>query len=192
MVVSPAQARREAAHLARMRLHAGPCYLDTETTGLGPQDEIIEVCLLDAAGQVQFESLVQPTRPIPLDAVGLHGITDAMVESAPRWTEVWPRLRDLMQACSIAVYNADFDARLLRQTQAIHGLTEAVDTSGFFCLMQLYAQYRGEWDNSRRSFRWQSLETARRQVGLELPNAHRARDDALLARALLHVMASTT
>lgn len=192
MVVSPAQARREAAHLARVRLQAGPYYLDTETTGLGPQDEIIEVCLLDADGQVKFESLVCPTHPIPMDAVGLHGITDAMVESAPRWVDVWPRLRDLMQARSIAVYNADFDARLLRQTQAIHGLTEAVDTSGFFCLMQLYAQYRGEWDNSRRSFRWQSLETARRQVGLDLPNAHRARDDALLARALLHVLASTT
>jgi len=192
MVVSPAQARREAAHLARQRLQAGPYYLDTETTGLGPQDEIIEVCLLDADGQVQFESLVRPTRPIPMDAVGLHGITDAMVGSAPRWVDVWPRLRDVMQGRPIAVYNADFDARLLRQTQATHGLTEAVDTSGFFCLMLLYAHYRGEWDNARRSFRWQSLETARRQVGLDLPNAHRARDDALLARALLHVMASTT
>jgi DNA polymerase-3 subunit epsilon len=192
MVVSPAQARREAAHLARQRLQAGPCYLDTETTGLGLQDEIIEVCLLDADGQVQFESLVRPTRPIPMDAVALHRITDAMVESAPRWAEVWPRLRDLMQARTIAVYNAEFDARLLRQTQVIHGLTEAVDTSSFFCLMLLYAQYRGEWDSSRRSFRWQSLETARRQLGLKLPNAHRARDDALLARALLHVMGSTT
>jgi DNA polymerase-3 subunit epsilon len=191
MVVSPSQARREAAHLARQRLQASPCYLDTETTGLGPQDEIIEVCLLGPEGQIVFESLVRPTRPIPCDAVSLHGITDAMVASASRWADVWPRLRDAMKARSIAVYNADFDARLLSQTQAIHRLTEAVDTSGFFCLMQLYAQYRGEWDSARRSFRWQSLETARRQIGLDLPNAHRARDDALLARALLHAMAST-
>jgi DNA polymerase-3 subunit epsilon len=192
MVVSPAQARREAAHLARLRLQADPCYLDTETTGLGLQDEIIEVCLLDVGGQVLYESLVRPTRLIPMDAVSLHGITDAMVESAPRWADVWPRLRDAMNGRRIAVYNAEFDARLLKQTQAIHGLTDAVDTSGFFCLMLLYAQYRGEWDSARRSFRWQSLETARRQVGLDLPNAHRARDDALLARALLHVMASST
>ena len=191
MAVSPAQARREAAHLARVRLQAGPYYLDTETTGLGPQDEIIEVCLLDPDGQVEFESLVRPTRPIPMDAVGLHGITDAMVESSPRWADVWPWLKDSMTSRSIAVYNADFDARLLRQTQEICGLTEAVDTSGFFCLMQLYAQFRGDWDGSRRSFRWHSLESARRQVGLDLPNAHRARDDALLARALLHAMASS-
>jgi len=191
MVVSAAQARREAAHLARVRLQAVPCYLDTETTGLSVQDEIIEVCLLDSEGRVLFESLVRPTRPIPGEAVSLHGITDAMVGSAPRWAEVWPQLRDVMRARSIAVYNADFDARLLRQTQVIHRLSEAVDTSGFFCLMQLYAQYRGEWDGARRSFRWHSLETARRQLGLSLPNAHRAQDDALLARAVLHMMASS-
>jgi len=191
MAVSPAQARREAAHLARLRLQAGPSYLDTETTGLGPQDEIIEVCLLDAEGSVLLERLVRPKRPIPPDAVALHGITDAMVETAPTWAEVWPLLRDLLNARTVAVYNADFDARLLRQTQTLHGLAEVVDTSGFFCLMHLYAQFRGEWDSSRRSFRWQSLETARRQVGLDLPNAHRARDDALLARALLHAMATS-
>lgn len=191
MVVPPAQARREAAHLARQRLQSLPCYLDTETTGLGAQDEIIEVCLLDNAGSVLFESLVRPTRTIPMDAVALHGITDAAVEAAPHWPDVWPVLRDLMKARSVAVYNAEFDSRLLRQTQARHGLTEAVDTSGFFCLMLLYAQFRGEWDASRRSFRWQSLEAARRQVGLDLPNAHRARDDALLARAVLHAMASS-
>ncbi len=190
MVVPPAQARREAAHLARQRLQASPCYLDTETTGLGPQDEIIEVCLLDAEGSVQFESLVRPTRPIPMDAVALHGITDAAVETSPTWPSLWPRLRELMQSRSVAVYNAEFDTRLLRQTLARHGLTESVDSSGFFCLMLLYAQFRGEWDASRRSFRWHSLEAARRQVGLELPNAHRARADAMLARALLHAMAS--
>ncbi len=190
MVVPPAQAKREAAHLARQRLLARPCYLDTETTGLGPQDEIVEVCLLDPEGSVLFESLVRPTLPIPMDAVALHGITDAAVLTAPRWPDVWPQLRALMQSRSVGVYNAEFDSRMLRQTQARHGLMEAIDSTGFFCLMHLYAQFRGEWDASRRSFRWHSLEAARRQVGLSLPNAHRARDDALLARALLHAMAA--
>lgn len=190
MVVSPMQARREAAHLARLRLQASPCYLDTETTGLGPRDEIIEVCLLDAEGRVLLESLVRPTRPIPAEAVSLHGITDAMVASAPSWSQVWPELRSALASRSIAVYNAEFDARMIQQAQAIHGVREAPDTSGFFCLMQLYARFRGEWDAARRSFRWHSLEAARRQLGLDLPNAHRARDDALLARAVLHRMAA--
>ena len=191
MAIPSAQARREAAHLARLRLQSSPLYLDTETTGLGPQDEIIEVCLLDSEGGVLFESLVRPTQPIPMDAVALHGITDAMVAQSPRWPEIWPTLRGMMLGRPVGVYNADFDSRLLRQTHARHALTDSVDASAFFCLMLLYAQYRGEWDASRRSFRWHSLETARRQAGLPFPNAHRARDDAYLARALLHYMAAS-
>lgn len=190
MAIPSAQARREAAHIARLKLQSNPYYLDTETTGLGPQDEIIEVCLLDSEGHVLLESLVRPTRPIPMDAVALHGITDAMVADAPPWPEVWPQLQRLLIGHPVAVYNAEFDSRLLRQSHARHALADSVDTSAFFCLMLLYAQFRGEWDASRRSFRWQSLETARRQAGLPFPNAHRARDDACLARALLHYMAA--
>ncbi len=192
MAIPSAQARREAAHLARLRLQSNPLYLDTETTGLGPQDEIIEVCLLDSEGGVLFESLIRPMQPIPMDAVALHGITDVMVAEAPRWPEVWPSVRGHLTGRPVAVYNAEFDSRLLRQSHARHALADAVDTSAFFCLMLLYAQFRGAWDASRRSFRWHSLETARRQAGLPFPNAHRARDDAFLARALLHYMAAST
>jgi DNA polymerase-3 subunit epsilon len=191
MAIPSAQARREAAHLARLRLQSNPLYLDTETTGLGPQDEIIEVCLLDSEGGVLLESLVRPTQPIPTDAVAIHGITDAMVADAPLWPQVWPLLQGALDVHPVGVYNAKFDSRLLHQTHARHALTDSVDVSAFFCLMLLYAQYRGEWDASRRSFRWHSLETARRQAGLPFPNAHRARDDAYLARALLHYMAAS-
>ena len=190
MAVPSAQARREAAHLARLRLQSNPLYLDTETTGLGPQDEIIEVCLLESDGQVLLESLVRPIGAIPIDAVAVHGITDAMVSQAPRWPDVWAQLGPHLAGRAVAVYNAEFDLRLLRQSVARHALADTLDPSGFFCLMLLYAQFRAEWDASRRSYRWHSLETARRQAGLPFPNAHRARDDAFLARALLHHMAS--
>ena len=191
MAVSSAQARREAAHLARLRLQSNPVYLDTETTGLGPQDEIIEVCLLESDGSVFFESLVRPTAPIPMDAVRVHGITDAMVAQAPRWPEVWAELKPRLAGRVVAVYNAEFDLRLLQQSLTRHAQAEVIDPSSFFCLMLLYAQFRAEWDASRRSYRWHSLETARRQAGLPFPNAHRARDDAFLARALLQHMASS-
>jgi len=191
MAVSSAQARREAAHLARLRLQSNPLYLDTETTGLGPQDEIIEVCLLESDGSVFFESLVRPTAPIPMDAVRVHGITDAMVAQAPRWPEVWAELKPRLAGRVVAVYNAEFDLRLLQQSLTRHAQAEVIDPSSFFCLMLLYAQFRAEWDASRRSYRWHSLETARRQAGLPFPNAHRARDDAFLARALLQHMASS-
>jgi DNA polymerase III epsilon subunit-like protein len=51
--------------------------------------------------------------------------------------------------------------------------------------MKLYAQFRGEANSRTRGYRWHSLDDARAQCGLDLPNAHRARADTLLARALL-------
>jgi DNA polymerase III epsilon subunit-like protein len=55
--------------------------------------------------------------------------------------------------------------------------------------MHLYAQFHGEWDRRRGSFRWQKLESAARQNGILLRNTHRACDDALLTRAVLRHMA---
>lgn len=191
MAVPSAQARREAAHLARLRVQSNPLYLDTETTGLGPQDEIIEVCLLESDGSLLYESLVRPIGPIPMDAVAVHGITPAMVADAPGWPEVWAGLGPRLSGRSVGVYNAEFDLRMLRQSRSRHALPEPIPASSFFCLMLLYAQFRAEWDSARRRFRWHSLEAARRQTGLPFPNAHRARDDAFLARALLHHMASS-
>ena len=56
--------------------------------------------------------------------------------------------------------------------------------------MKLYAQFRGDWNPRARDYRWYSLDDARWQCGLELPNAHRACADTLLARAVLQFIAA--
>jgi DNA polymerase-3 subunit epsilon len=58
--------------------------------------------------------------------------------------------------------------------------------------MELYAMFYGDRDPYRGSFRYQSLEIAGRQCGINLPNAHRAVDDCLLTRAVLHYMAESS
>ncbi len=40
-------------------------YLDTETTGLGSQAEIVEIAVVDGAGRTVLNRLVRPTSPIP-------------------------------------------------------------------------------------------------------------------------------
>jgi DNA polymerase III subunit epsilon len=55
--------------------------------------------------------------------------------------------------------------------------------------MTLFAEYQGVWDSIHRSYRWFKLEEAGRLCGIALQNTHRAVDDAILARALLHFMA---
>jgi DNA polymerase III epsilon subunit-like protein len=91
----------------------------------------------------------------------------------------------------VGIYNADFDLRMLRQSNAKFNLRWEIDTS-FFCIMKLYAQFYGSWNNARRSYRWHSLEAAGRHCRIPLPNTHRAKDDTLLARSVLLHMAKVT
>lgn len=183
--------RNQAIQLAKEKIKSNPVYLDTETTGYARDSEIVEVCALDDQGEVLFESLVKPTQPIPRDAVRIHGITNEMVSSAPSWMSVWPNLERVLSGHVVGIYNAEFDLRLIQQTHNKYRMKWA-SRADFtpFCIMKLYAQYYGEWNHSRGSYRWHSLEDAGRQCHIPLPNSHRARDDCLLARALLHFMAS--
>lgn len=183
--------RNQAIQLAKEKIQSGLVYLDTETTGYARDSEIVEVCALDDQGEVLFESFVKPTQPIPRDAIRIHGITNEMVGNAPTWISVWPNLEKVLAGRVVGIYNAEFDLRLIQQTHIKYRMQWST-RAGFtpFCIMKLYAQYYGEWNRSRGSYRWLSLEEAGRQCRIPLPNSHRARDDCLLARALLHFMAS--
>jgi len=185
------QHRIQAIQTAKSKIEAKPLFLDTETTGLGPSDEIVEITILDHEGNPLIDSLVRPKRSIPFDAIDIHGITDAMVQKAPSWSDLWPEVHQVLLGNVVAIYNADFDLRLMRQSHAARGMDWDIQGVDFFCIMQLYAQFYGLWDPRRRSFRWQSLENAGRQCSIHLPNTHRAKDDTALARAVLLHMAQS-
>ncbi|MBX3014627.1 MAG: 3'-5' exonuclease [Caldilineaceae bacterium] len=182
--------RQHACVLARQRLQTQPLFLDTETTGVRSTAEIIEICLIDHNGDVLLNSLVRPRLTIPAESTKVHGITTAMVAHAPTWPELWPQIQAILANRPLGIYNADFDLRLLKQTHQQSGLLWPAFPFEPFCIMQLYAQFYGEWDIHRNAYRWQSLEKAGRHFSIALPNSHRAKDDALLARAVLHQIAA--
>jgi len=181
--------RQRAVLVAREILEARPVYIDTETTGLDPDSEIIEICVLDQDGRVLVDRLVRPTIPIPSDASRVHGIRDAMVAGEPSWAEIWPAVERAIAGRTIAIYNADYDLARMRQSHLKHRLEWQEPDGPIHCLMKLYARFHGEWNPSRRSFRWQSLEQAARQCGIALSQHHRARQDAELARGVFEYVA---
>lgn len=187
-----AGARREAIARAQHYLANEPIYLDTETTGVRSSAEVIEISIVDHTGTLLFDSLVRPCHPIPADATRIHSITNAMVVDAPTWDVVWPQVEALLARRTIGIFNADFDLRLLRQSHKHAGLVWPAPFFDAFCIMNLYAQFYGEWDNYRQAWRWQSLDKAQRFCKIPLRNTHRAKDDALLARAVLQHIASAT
>src|SRR5262245_26162011 len=138
----PALARERAIAQSREEVARRPVYLDTETTGLGDDAEIVELCLIDAAGQVLVDTLVLPERRIPPDATRIHGITDAMVRGAPRWQEVWPKVRPLLGGRRVGVYNAGYDVPLIQAHNRRYQLDPPASATAF-CIMKLYARYQG-------------------------------------------------
>ncbi len=92
--------------------------LDTETTGLSDIDEIIDIAILDGiSGRVLVNQLIRPFHKISPDATKVHGITAEHLVGAPSFAQAWPEIfRALAPYRRVVTYNADFDARMLRQS----------------------------------------------------------------------------
>ena len=183
--------RKNVIYEVRTYLAERPVYLDTETTGMHLSAEVIEIGIIDDKEQVLFDSLIRPRGKIDPAAAQVHGITSEMLADAPTWDQAWPQAEAVLMNRRIGVYNVEFDVRLIKQSHNRSWLRWVLPESNFFDIMKLYAQFHGDWDPYHRTFRYQSLEQAGRQCNISLPNAHRAVDDCLLTRALLHYMAES-
>lgn len=165
------------------------CYiLDTETTGLDDQAEIIEISIIDQTGLVVFDTLVKPVHSIPSEATAIHGITDGMVATAPTWSVIHDQVAALITSRPVVIYNARYDLRLIAQTAALYGLASVAVEAG--CAMLAYAEFYGDWDHHRGCYRWQRLTHAAAQQGVVIDGqAHRALADVQLTLGVLGAMA---
>ena len=108
-------ARELAAHLVLTRPLV--C-VDLEATGVWPgHDRIVQIAAASifSDGRVStWSSLVNPGQPMPPAALAIHGITDAMVASAPTFAQLAPTVGALLSGCDLTGYNVErFDRRLL-------------------------------------------------------------------------------
>ncbi|MEA3350659.1 MAG: 3'-5' exonuclease [Chloroflexota bacterium] len=184
-------ARAEAIRQAKQYLAKRPVYLDTETTGVGSNAEIVEVGIVDYDGSVLVDTLVKPRGRIEPGAQRVHKITKDMLADALYWEAVWPQVEAALKGRYVGIYNLDFDLRMLRQSHKRSWMQWREPAANFLCVMRLYAKFYGQWNSKRGSYRWQGLDKAGQQCGLNLPNSHRAADDTLLTRAVLHYMANS-
>jgi DNA polymerase-3 subunit epsilon len=160
-------------------------FLDTETTGLGPDAEIVDVAVLAPNGAVLLDSLVRPVRSIPPAASLVHGISDDDVRTAPSWQEVVALLTPALTDRLIVVYNADFDRVMIGQCYVRCGIRAPKAT--WVCAMKSYAAFRGQRMRGRPGFKWHNLATAAAAFGLS-PGEHRARSDAEACRGVVVAM----
>lgn len=180
--------RRQAIQWAQ-NLLAHPFYvLDTETTGLGKTDEIVQIGVVDKGGAVLLNQLIKPTIPIPYAASSIHGIFDQDVATAPLFKEIYVELSALFAGEVVVAYNMDFDWRMLEQTAGRYRLP-ALRIGKRDCVMKQYARFKGLRKDNGRNYVWHRLSNAVRQEGLCVARAHDALDDARMALALVQRMA---
>ena len=93
--------------------------LDTETTGLDPNDghRIIEICCLELdnhlpTGRV-FHTLIQPERDVPEESVRVHGLTAEKLMDAPLFGGIIDDLLAFMGDSPLVIHNAEFDLKFL-------------------------------------------------------------------------------
>lgn len=113
--------------------------LDTETTGLSPQDghRIIEIGALEMVNHVStgqtFHVYINPERPIEPDAMAVHGITDERVAGEPVFADLVDDFLNFIGDDKMVIHNAPFDmgfinAELERCGKPVLPMDRAIDT----------------------------------------------------------------
>ncbi|MEO8288888.1 MAG: exonuclease domain-containing protein [Chloroflexota bacterium] len=149
--------------------------VDVETTGLSALggDRICEVAVVVArGGQIvdQFQSLVNPGRPISYGASAVNGISNAMVQNAPHFRTIAPALIDILDGAVLAAHNASFDISFISTELRAAGheppSNPVIDT-----LVLARRNY---------SFASNKLGNVARSLGIQTRGLHRALADATI------------
>lgn len=149
--------------------------LDLETTGLSPAtDKIVEIGVIEFSKDIktnEFQSLVNPLRPISKEAFAVNGISDEMVSGAPTFndisTEVWKRIEGRI----LAAYNAGFDTSFLKEQLEESGVVGKIQ---YFDIMSI-ARVAFPGMRSRK------LVSVAKDLGYQFEQTHRALGDVEMA-----------
>lgn len=153
--------------------------LDTETTGLGEDAEIIELAILNKKGDILFNSLIKPKNGISNEATAIHGITNQCVKDAPSFIEVIEEITAILYKQYVVAHNAVFDSKML--SSEFKKLNRQLHVT-WFCSMLLITP-----ENSK----WLRLGEALSALNISYPkngNAHRALYDAECARIIINTL----
>ena len=166
------------AHTVRTNYNAPPMRtlvsLDIETTGFdNERDAILEIGLVMFRGEEileEWNSIINPRRPIPPKITELTGIDDAMAATG---MDLWPALSEMSRICGnspIIGHNIQFDLGFLRKQRQLER-NASIDT---FELASILVPHAGRY----------SLGALAAELAITLPATHRALDDARVAHQL--------
>lgn len=149
--------------------------LDTETTGLSPQngDRVVEVAVIafdDGQVSDRWSQLIDPGAPLPADTVRITGITQADVDGKPSFADIAAELHRRLQGRILVAYNAGFDRGFLLHEFNRAGLSMPRGSRWLDPLVFAKQLQKGQGNHK--------LGTVAKRLGVNLEEAHRAAADA--------------
>jgi len=106
-------------YLLESKLPMNYSIIDVETTGSSPMNgKITEIAVFVYNGSEIIESfttLVNPECSIPWNITKLTGITNEMVESAPKFYEIAKKIVEITANTTFVAHNASFDYSFIRE-----------------------------------------------------------------------------
>ncbi|HEX7051659.1 MAG TPA: exonuclease domain-containing protein [Longimicrobiales bacterium] len=157
--------------------------VDVETTGGAAKRDhrVTEIAAIraDGAGTTleEFSTLIDPERPIPPFITALTGITDDMVRGAPRFAEIAPEVRRLLEGRIFVAHNAAFDWRFV-STELERAQGVGIEAPRL-CTVRLARRLLPELPS-------RSLGALSDYFGIDNPARHRALGDARATVAVMH------
>jgi DNA polymerase III alpha subunit (gram-positive type) len=176
---------------ARNLLQMNPLFMHSKNTGAAEHAEVVEIAILDSAGKPLIDALVKPKRHIRPTATDEHGITDDMVDNAPRWSEVLPEIEEILAHKKVCVYDLESELVALQNSYQNNNNRWSLDSDSFINIMDLFSRFRNVRNPRQGSLTAYTLEEAAQLMGIdiEIIAFRRAHEDAWLIRAILMAIA---
>lgn len=169
-----------SAKFSVLELRRPLLFFDLETTGIDVvTSRIVQIALLQVfvdGSSREWDSLVNPTVPIPPATTAVHGITDEMVKDAPTFQELAPLLAPVFLESDLGGYNSTrFDVPMLLEEFARVGYKINLDEHVLLDAHLIFTQKEPRTLTAAYRYYCQS----------ELENAHSAMADTRAAAEVL-------
>lgn len=158
--------------------------IDLETTGNSVKkgDRIIQFAAVVIENNTivdQFSSLLNPGQPIPVFIEELTGLTDEMVRDAPEFTEIAPKVVEMLEGAFFVAHNVLFDLSFLQEELIMAGF------EGFYGPVLDTVEMARILFPSSDSYKLSDLAI---QEGLRHDRPHQADSDAYVTGELLLIL----
>tara|TARA_X000001036_G_scaffold435308_1_gene476314 strand:- start:96 stop:761 length:666 start_codon:yes stop_codon:yes gene_type:complete len=94
-------------------------FLDTETTGLSPQDghRIVEIACIETKDLIPtnkiFHKFINPERDVPEEAFKIHGFSEKFLSEHKTFNQIADEFLNFIRGKKIIIHNANFDLSFL-------------------------------------------------------------------------------